>query len=214
MKTKDMIRQLEDLKEHCKDYMDDTEDCPWNRDVQAIDEAIKRLNTPTDRCLANEILILAGLILGGVGIISVVCGVIYILMGNYPAAWALLPWAITAAIAALLSFAGGAEMMTYDEALRALESIAQNIPNRPSCLCCGYEHNCDRDGCALLEGVKAVMEQLHKDCFGDCTCCAHSGVPYDKPPCADCFDTRNNYHTRNWQWRGVQKETQGNGEAD
>ncbi|MCD8368283.1 MAG: hypothetical protein LUC48_09725 [Clostridiales bacterium] len=106
MKKKDMIHQLEDLKEHCKDYVDDTEDCPWNRDVQAIDEALKRLDTPTDRCVANEVLLLAGLVLASVAIIAVLAGVLYIVLGNYTAAWAMLPWAVMAAITALLSFAG------------------------------------------------------------------------------------------------------------
>ncbi|MCD8354181.1 MAG: hypothetical protein LUC47_07725 [Clostridiales bacterium] len=106
MKKKDMIAQLENLREHCADFADDTEGCPWNRDIRAIDEAIKRLDTPTDRCVANEVLLLAGLVLASVAIIAVLAGVLYIVLGNYTAAWAMLPWAIMAAITALLAFAG------------------------------------------------------------------------------------------------------------
>lgn len=106
MKKKDVILQLENLKEHCEDFADGTEDCPFTQDVRAIDEAIDRLNAPTDRCVANELLLWAGLVLGAVGTISVICGVAYILIGNFTAAWAMLPWALVSGTAALLSFAG------------------------------------------------------------------------------------------------------------
>lgn len=101
MKTKDVVKYLREVREVTKESVAyDPEH------TEALTEAIKRIETPSDRFLANEILILAGLVLGAVGIISVLCGVIYILLGNYTAAWAMLPWAITAAIAALLAFAG------------------------------------------------------------------------------------------------------------
>ncbi|MCC8074634.1 MAG: hypothetical protein LIO78_08405 [Clostridiales bacterium] len=107
MKTKDMIHQLEGILENTE-YQVRTSgpDDIFEKDAAALREAIKRIETPSDRFLANEILILAGLVLGAVGIISVLCGVIYILLGNYTAAWAMLPWAITAAVAALLAFGG------------------------------------------------------------------------------------------------------------
>ncbi|MCD8143414.1 MAG: hypothetical protein LUD83_09120 [Clostridiales bacterium] len=107
MKTKDMIHQLEGILENTEYQVRNSgPDDIFEKDAAALREAIKRLTTPTDRCLANEILLLAGLVLGAVGIISVLCGVGYILLGNYTAAWAMLPWAITAAVAALLAFAG------------------------------------------------------------------------------------------------------------
>ncbi|MCD8160939.1 MAG: hypothetical protein LUE61_07145 [Clostridiales bacterium] len=74
--------------------------------TEALDEAIDRLTTPTDRCFANEILLWAGLIFGSVGLIATMCGVLYIILGACDRAWALLPWALVSGGAALLSFAG------------------------------------------------------------------------------------------------------------
>lgn len=105
--------------------------------------------------------------------------------------------------------------MDYETLRGALLSMAADQLGYYHCQGCGCEHNCQQEGCAILREAIATMEQPYKDCEGDCTCCAHSGIPCDKPPCADCFDTRNNYHTRNWQWRGVQqKEARSNGKTD
>ncbi len=106
MKTQDVISQLENLKEHCEDFADGTEDCPFTQDVRAIDEAIDRLTTPTDRYVANEILLWAGLIFGCVGMIATMCGVLYIILGACDRAWALLPWALVSGASALLAFGG------------------------------------------------------------------------------------------------------------
>ncbi|MCD8008127.1 MAG: hypothetical protein LUF68_04225 [Clostridiales bacterium] len=107
MKKRDIIAQLEGILENTKYQIqsDDPNDI-FGKDAEALREAIKRLNTPSDRCLANEILIVSGLILGGVGTISAICGVIYILMGDFTAAWALLPWALLFSVFTLLAFAG------------------------------------------------------------------------------------------------------------
>ncbi|MCC8064788.1 MAG: hypothetical protein LIO70_06885 [Clostridiales bacterium] len=110
MKTKELIHWLNDTAQDQREFCETLPEGDIRQEAAhraaALEEAVRRIETPTDRCLANEILILAGLILGMVAVISVLCGVIYILMGNYTAAWAMLPWAITAAVAALLAFAG------------------------------------------------------------------------------------------------------------
>lgn len=44
MKTERVIRQLEDLKDHCKDFANDDEDGNvWSNDIEALDVAIKIL---------------------------------------------------------------------------------------------------------------------------------------------------------------------------
>lgn len=101
-------------------------------------------------------------------------------------------------------------MMAYDEALRALESMAQSRPNRPSslrcnrpsCLGCGYEHNCQTEDCTILREALAQMEQLYRDVTGSCWACAYGDVPSDQEPCKSCIDWQTG-DNRNWQWRGV-----------
>ena len=91
--------------------------------------------------------------------------------------------------------------MTYEECVAQVERVARL--GRMACQSCGYEHRCRTKGCAILRKALAIMGQLYKDCYGLCDCCAHGGVPCDKPPCDGCLDTRRSFQPSRWRWRGV-----------
>ncbi|MCD8126572.1 MAG: hypothetical protein LUD82_03560 [Clostridiales bacterium] len=101
MKTKDVVKYLGEVRSVAE------QSAAYDPEhTEALTEAIKHLDTPSDRCLANEILIVWGVILGGAGTVCAICGAIYIFVGDFTAAWALLPWALLFSVFTLLSFAG------------------------------------------------------------------------------------------------------------
>ncbi len=104
-------------------------------------------------------------------------------------------------------------MMTYDEAVSALQSMTMFVPGWDICQSCGHEHNCQTEGCAILREAIATMEQLYKDCSISCYCCTNLNTPSIQEPCASCNIWDDGW-PHAWQWRGVQKEARSNGKAD
>lgn len=58
-------------------------------------------------------------------------------------------------------------MIDYNTLLTLLRELAADTPKQDGCAGCGYEHNCDTEGCAILRDALATMEQLYKDVYSN-----------------------------------------------
>lgn len=96
-------------------------------------------------------------------------------------------------------------MMTYDEAVSALQSMTMFVPGWDICQSCGHEHNCQTEGCAILRETLAMMEGLYKDAAArGCGTCISRHKPITEEPCRSCHGDVASLS--NWQWRGVQQK--------